>query len=109
MGAFPVVEGKDDEARKFARETLDREAEFRASQERLGVTEEEWSLQQTPMGSFVIVRFKSSDVAAVFAGFAQSDDPFDVWSRQRILEVSGVDLGAPMEGPLPEIILDWAA
>ena len=109
MGAFPVVAGKDDEARKFAEETLEREPEFRASQERSGITREEWSLQQTPMGSLVIVRFESPDPAASFASFGQSDDDFDVWSRERIREISGVDLSTAPEGMLPEIILDWAA
>ena len=47
MGAFPVLPGKDDEARKFARETMeDRREEFNASQKRLNTTKEEWALQQ---------------------------------------------------------------
>ena len=109
MGAFPVIEGKEDEARKFAKETMDREPEFRASQERTGITHEEWSFQQTPMGSFMIVRFECPDPAAAFGTFGQSDDPFDVWSRGRIQEITGVDLATPPEGPLPEIVLEWAA
>jgi len=109
LGAFPVLPGKEDEARKFAQETLDRRDEFDASQQRFGVTKEEWSLQQTPMGSMVVVRFKADDVAGVFAGVAQSDDAFDVWFKQRAKEISGVDLGEPMPGPLPEIILDWSS
>jgi hypothetical protein len=109
LGAFPVLEGKDDEARKFAQETLDRIDEFAASERRLGVTKEEWSLQQTPMGSMVVVRFEGSDVAKAFDGFAQSNEPFDLWFRQRVKEISGVDLGQPMPGPLPEIIFDWSS
>jgi hypothetical protein len=61
------------------------------------------------MGSMVVVRFETSDVAGAFEGLAQSEEPFDVWFRQRVLEISGVDLGAPMEGPLPEIIFDWSS
>ena len=109
MGAFPVVGGKEDEARKFAKKTLDREQEFRASQQRTGITREEWSFQQTPMGSFMIVRFESPDSAAAFTNFGQSDDTFDVWSRGRIREITGIDLATPPEGPLPEIVLDWVA
>jgi hypothetical protein len=108
MGAFPVLEGKEDEARKFAQETLDRRDEFGESQRRYGITKEEWSLQQTPMGSMVVVRFESDNVEAAFAGLGQSDDSFDVWFKQRVKEISGVDLGAPMPGPLPEIIFDWS-
>ena len=109
MGAFPVLPGKEDEPRKFAEETLGRREELEASQQRSGVTKEEWSLQQTPMGWMVIVRFETPNVASAFEDLAQSEEPFDIWFRQRALEISGVDLGAPMEGPLPEIIFDWSS
>jgi hypothetical protein len=107
LGAFPVLEGKDEEARKFAQETLDRRSEFDESQQRLGVTREEWSLQQTPMGSMVVVRFEADDVEAAFARLAESNERIDVWFKQRAMEISGVDLNAPFPGPLPEIIFNW--
>ena len=107
LGAFPVLPGKEDEPRKFAQETLDRGEDFNASQRRFGVTKEEWSLQQTPMGSMVIVRFETADVAAAFAGLGQSNDAFDVWFKERVLEITGVDLAAPSDDPLPEVILAW--
>jgi hypothetical protein len=107
LGAFPVLPGKEDEPRKFARETLERGEEFDASQRRFGVTKEEWSLQQTPMGSMVIVRFECPDIAAVFADLGQSNDAFDVWFKGRVLEITGVDLAAPSDDPLPEVILTW--
>ncbi len=37
LGAFPVLPGKEDEARKFAQETLDRSDEFENSQRWLSV------------------------------------------------------------------------
>jgi hypothetical protein len=109
LGAFPVLPGKEDEPAKFARATLDRREEFEASQGRLSVTKEEWALQQTPMGSMVIVRFETPDVEAAFAGLAQSDNAFDVWFRERVLEITGVDLAAPSDDPLPEVILSWTS
>jgi hypothetical protein len=99
--------GKEDEARKLARETLDRHEEFDASQRRHGITSEEWSLKQTSMGSMVIVRFEGSDVTAAFEGLARSDDAFDAWFKERVLERSGVDHSAPSADPLPEVILSW--
>jgi hypothetical protein len=108
MGAFPVLPGKEDEARRFAHETVERREEFDRSQERLRTTRDEWALQETPMGSLLIVRFEADDVGQAFAGLAQSTDPFDVWFRQRVLDTTGVDLTQPMESPPPEIILDWS-
>jgi hypothetical protein len=107
LGAFPVLPGKGDDARKFAQETLARRDEFTASQNKSGVTKEEWSLQETPMGALVVVRFESPDIDKSFARLAESTDDFDVWFRERVKDVSGVDLGAPSEAPPPEIILDW--
>jgi hypothetical protein len=60
MGAFPVLAGKEEEPRKFARETLDRSEELDASQRRLAVTNEEWAQQQTPMGSMVLVQHREA-------------------------------------------------
>jgi hypothetical protein len=109
IGAFPVLPGKDDDARKLAEETMGRGEEFSASQKRSGVSKEEWSLQQSPMGSLVVVHLEADDVEKSFATLAQSTEDFDVWFRGRVLEVSGVDLGVEPEGPPPEIILDWRA
>ena len=109
IGAFPVLAGKEDDARKFAQETMGRSEEFSASQKRGGVTKEAWSLQQSPMGSLVLVHFEAADIEKAFATLAQSSEDFDVWFRGRVQEVSGVDLGAAPEGPPPEIVLDWRA
>ena len=109
LGAFPVLPGKADEVRKFAEETLGRGEEFSASQKASGVKKEEWSLQQTPMGDLVLVRFEADDIEASFARLATSTDAFDVWFRGKVMEISGVDLAAPPEGAPPEIVLDWRA
>jgi hypothetical protein len=109
LGAFPVLPGKSDDARKFAQETLSRGDAWADSQKKSGVTKEEWSLQETPMGALVVVRFESPDIEMGFARLAESTDDFDVWFKDRVKELTGVDLGAPSEDPLPEVILDWSA
>ena len=109
IGAFPVLPGKDDDVRKFAQETMGRSEELSASQKRGGITKEEWSLQQSPMGSLVLVHFEAADIEKAFATLAQSSEDFDVWFRGRVQELTGVDLAAEPEGPPPEIILDWRA
>jgi hypothetical protein len=109
LGAFPVLPGKEDDGRKFAQETLGRGEEYAASQKKSGITKEEWSLQETPMGSLVIVRFEADDIEKAFIRLAESTDPIDVWFKAQVMEISGVDLGAPPEGPPPEMVLDWRA
>jgi hypothetical protein len=109
IGAFPVLPGKDDDAHKFAQETMGRGEEFSASQKRGGVTKEEWAFQQSPMGSLMLVHFEANDIEKAFGVLAQSSDGFDVWFRGRVQELTGVDLAAEPEGPPPEIVLDWRA
>jgi hypothetical protein len=76
---------------------------------RSGTSKETWHLQKTPMGAFVVVHFESDDPANAFKVLAESTHRFDVWFKQQALQVSGVDLGKPMEGPPPEEIFNLSA
>ncbi|HMF84285.1 MAG TPA: hypothetical protein VKI01_13525 [Acidimicrobiia bacterium] len=109
-GAFPVLPGKVETARAFAKETIGpQRAGFDESQARGGITRETWSIQENPDGSaFVIVWFESPDPEKSFAEIGQDPSDFAVWFRERVMEVSGVDLTEPPEGG-PELILDWQA
>jgi hypothetical protein len=106
-GMFPVVAGKEDAARAFAAQTMGaRRSGFDAHHGRAGNTRETWALQETPMGSFILVWFEG-DIEAAFGDLATSDDEFVAWFRDRVLDVTGVDLTAPPDGPLPEVLVDW--
>ena len=106
--AFPVLPGKSEQARAFAKEVMGpRRREFDESQARFGATKESWTLQSTPDGDFVLVYFEAPDIEKGFATLGESKEPFDVWFRQQVQEINGVDLAGPPEGPLPELVLDW--
>lgn len=109
LGAFPVLEGKETEARKFAEEVRGRMEEFGASQARSGITKEEWALQETPTGSIILVHFECPDIEKAFADLAQSTDDFDVWFKNRVKEINGLDLDEEPDGPPAEIVFDWTA
>jgi hypothetical protein len=107
-GAFPVLPGRVDAARAFAKETMgSRRAGYDESQKRGGITRETWSLQENPDGSaLVIVWFESPDPEKAFTELAQDSSDFGVWFRDRVKEVSGVDLTEQQDGG-PELVLDW--
>ena len=106
-GLFPILEGKEDAARAFAAETIGaRKKDFDALQERSNVTRETWALQETPMGSFMVVWFEG-DVEKAFADLAAESSEFGTWFRGQVKDITGVDLGAPPEGPLPTVLVDW--
>ena len=102
---FPVLPGKEQELIEFASVlTHDRRAEFDASQQT--VTKESWYLQRTSQGTVCIVHVLANDPMAVFQGLAHSQDPFDVWFRERVMATTGVDLRNP-PSELPLCIFDW--
>ena len=108
-GMFPIQAGKEEDARAFASEAAGaRRAEFDAHHVRVGNTRETWTLQETPMGSFMLVWFEG-DVEKAFADLATNDSEFVTWFRDRVLDLTGVDLAAPPDGPLPAVLVDWHA
>ncbi len=108
-GVFPIQAGKEEDARAFAAETFGaRRAEYEAHLERVGITRETWALQETPMGSLMLVWFEG-DVEKAFTDLATDDSEYMAWFRGRVLDVCGVDLGAPPDGPPPAVLVDWHA
>lgn len=106
-GLFPILEGKEDAGRAFASETIGaRKADFEALQARSDVTRETWAMQETPMGRFMLVWFEG-DVEKAFGDLADDPSEFATWFRAQVKDITGVDLGAPPEGPLPDVLLDW--
>jgi hypothetical protein len=108
-GMFPIQAGKEEDARAFAAETLGaRRAEYEAHHARTDTTRETWALQETPMGSFMLVWFEG-DVEKAFADLASNDSDFVTWFRGRVLDLTGVDLRAPSGEPPPAVLVDWHA
>jgi hypothetical protein len=108
-GAFPIQAGKEDAARAFAAETSGaRRSEFEAHLARADVTRETWTLEETPMGSFMLVWFEG-DVEKAFTELATDDSEFSAWFRAQVLDVTGVDLAAPSDAAPPAVLLDYGA
>ena len=109
-GAFPVLPGKLEEARAFAKETMGpRRSGFDEIQKRGTVTRETWSIQEMSDGSaIVLVWFEADDIDKVFVEAAQDSSEFAVWFRGCVQEITGVDLTETPEGG-PELTLDWSA
>src|SRR5262245_62089947 len=108
-GLFPVLPGKEDAARSLAKEMLgSRREQYDAFQARSNLSRGTWALQPTPAGLFMNVWFEG-DVEHGFADLATAQDDFTVWFRAQLLDITGVDLSAPMDAPPPEIVFDWKA
>ena len=105
-GAFPLLPGKTETGREFAKACMGpRGTEFAEALKRHGVTKESWFLQKTPQGDMIIVHFEAEDVEKAFEIIATSKDPFMVWFKQQVKSVTGVDLEQPSDEPPPEEIV----
>ena len=97
----PILPGKLEAWKKFGEEINGpRRAEHDASRRRLGVTREVASLMQTPQGDFVCVFHEADDLAVVFRGLAESQNPYDMWFRDNLVELHGVT-PEMLQGPPP--------
>jgi len=107
-GVFPILSGNEQRGRDFAAACMgERRNEFDARAARTGLTRETWALQETPMGSFMLVWFEAPDIEKAFTELATSGDEFDVWFRDQVKDLTGIDLGVPPQSPLPEVLFDW--
>jgi len=105
-GAFPVLPGKSDAGREFAKTCMgSKRAEFSEALKRQGTSNESWFLQSTPQGDMVLVYFETEDVQKTFEILAKSKGPFEVWFKQQVKSVTGVDLEQPSNEPPPEEIV----
>jgi hypothetical protein len=107
--AAPILPGKTDQDRADTQscDHGDRHAAYVASRERHGITRESAWLQQTPAGDIAVVYIEADDLAAAFEGLGTSQDPFDVWFRESVRDVHGINLEDGF--PPPEQLLSYQA
>jgi hypothetical protein len=95
----PLAPGATDRAKEWARETYRRD-EFAASRRRLHVNGELLTLQSTPQGDIVGIYIEGEDPWKGNAGFAASQEPFDLWFKEQLTTIfpPAIDFSQPVEG-----------
>ena len=95
----PLAPGATERARAFVADAYHRD-EFTASRRRLHVSEELLTLQSTPQGDIVGLYIEGDDPAKGNAGFAASQDPFDLWFKEELTKIfpPAIDWSKPVEG-----------
>jgi len=95
----PLAPGETERARAFVADAYHRD-EFTASRRRLNVSVELLTLHSTPQGDVVGIYIEGDDPAKGNAGFAASQDPFDLWFKEQLAKIfpPSVDFTKPVEG-----------
>jgi hypothetical protein len=65
---------------------------YEASRQRLGITRERLALVETAFGSTSVTTLEAPDMGQALGQIIASDLPFDVWYRERLQELHGVNL-----------------
>jgi hypothetical protein len=93
---------------EFIGELRAKQDETRAFYERHRA-EEAWFLQHTPDGPIVIAVLATDDPERAARTYAESQEPFDVWFKQRVIEISGIDPNRTPLGPPSEQVFTFTA
>jgi hypothetical protein len=106
----PLLPGKEDAGRVFAREAfVARNAELTESRRALGQNVEVVTLSSTPMGSFVCAYLEGNDPVEGNRGFAASTRPYDVWFKDRLKELFPPEIDFSQPLPPIEQVFDYVA
>jgi hypothetical protein len=106
----PVKAGKEGALHDFYREIeSEKKDDYDRSEQRLGISKEvAWSAK-TDSGTVAVIYIESENFESAFGQFVQSKDSFDLWFKQQVLDISGLDLNNPPEMELPEVLSVYEA
>jgi hypothetical protein len=108
---LPILPGKTEDALAFQRELdTERKADYDRSERRIGIPKEVWYIASLPTGDQFVVYIESPDFQRALKLFVESRDEFDQWFKQRLAEVTGVDMNnLPPDMQLPELVSRYEA
>ena len=103
--ALPIVRGKEEEWRRFAQELKETyPREYEDLRRRLGIRAERVWLMQAACGEVALAYAEFEAPQEVIQRLAASDEPFDAWFKEKLLELHGYDLDGPHPKPAPELV-----
>ena len=76
--------------------------EYESSAKRHGVHKETWFLQSTPVGDILLMYSEVDDAKKALSAYATDPDPFNIWVRQQMKDLTGIDFSQPPKGPPAE-------
>ena len=112
---FPILDGKVEAWRRFCQELSgSRLQTYLSSRRRMGITHERLALVEAAFGATAVTTLEAPDVSQAFGKIIASRLPFDVWYRERLQELHGINLvgyeqfAQPMSlPPNQEVHFEW--
>jgi hypothetical protein len=112
---FPILAGKVEAWRRFCQELSGtRRKSYETSRQRIGITYERLVLVDTAYGATSVTTLEAPDAAQALGQIIASSLPFDVWYRERLKDLHGVNLTGykQFSQPIPtlnnqELLFEW--
>ena len=105
---LPILPGKSEAWRRFIQEIQgSRRSDYEASRRRLGMFAERTWISTTAQGEQAIIIIEVEDPEQSLRELSNSETPFDVWFRQQIIKLNGVDLRQALSKLLPDRVSAW--
>jgi hypothetical protein len=112
---FPILSGKVEAWRRFCQELSGfKRKPYEASRKRFGITCERMALVETIYGSLAVTTLESPDITQALGQIISSNCTFDIWYRERLQELHGINLTGyeqfSQPEPLPlnqEVHFEW--
>ena len=103
----PILDGKVEVWKDWIRELNgSASTELKDFNGRYGLTRHAAWLTETPSGPAVIALHQGPGSNQFMPKLAAADREFDIWFRDKIKEIHGLDVTQPPPGPMPELYLD---
>lgn len=104
--AVPIRPGKLETWKRFIAELNGpRRAEHEASRWRMGIQRESAWLQENP--PMCIVQIDADDPERASRELAESNDPFDRWFREQVMDIHGLDFRQVSGVAQNQLLLDY--
>ena len=103
----PITEGKLDTWKQWIGEINGaRGQELAEFNRRYGLTRHAAWLVETPSGPAVIALHEGPGGDEFMHKIGPSQHQFDLWFKEKLKEIHGIDVTQPPPGPMPELYLD---
>ncbi len=104
--ALPILPGKEEPWRRFIQELLgSRLQEYEGFKRRLGLDKESVWLAYSRRQELAVAYLETEDPKQILRRLVASEEPFDVWFKQKLMEFHGCDL--TISGNAPELIFTF--
>jgi hypothetical protein len=113
---FPILADKVEAWRRLCQEMAgSKRKSYEASRQQLGITRERLALVETAYGSTAVTTLEASNIDRALGQIIASTSTFDIWYRERLKDLHGIDLAGyeqfSQREPLPdnqEVHFEWS-